>query len=362
MNRYLFLGQLQTALEAQLVSEEVQRVMDYYENYIGEALDYGKSESEVLQELGDPKQLAQNIIESLKNEKDVAMKAEENSHSFSELFDDLMESTSQTISDAMKVVDKTVGNISDYINDKMNHEAFFEEGEQLTKELESVGTVDREMEVDIHEYPEVMVHLTNLPIVTMFQEAQNMKIEVHQDEGSDSLIEVCRSEKRLLIREKKARVYRLFGNTRRYIVLYLPLDYKGKLNYKCGNSSVRFKGNMQKYPGPIEIKCQNGDVQMKNLILGSLRARCDNGRIYLKQVLAYQADLKCDNGMIRYDMIANDYAKVLDLKTDNGLIKINDRRWSTNRTQHVIPARNQSKYELSVHAKCDNGMIRLTGF
>ena len=79
-------------------------------------------------------------------------------------------------------------------------------------------------------------------------------------------------------------------------------------------------------------------------------------------MIAYKANLKCNNGKIGYDMIPNHYAKNLRLKASNGLIKVNDKRWSSSRVSTQIPALNDSDYELSVEAKCDNGLIRLKGF
>ena len=138
MNKYMFLGALQAELEKQLGEGEVKKIMDYYENYLIEATDYGKTEAEVLEELGNPQKLSISIIEGLKNEGDVEMKntAPKENQSFSELFDGLVESTSQTIDDALKVVDKTVGNISEYLSDIFGNEDFFEDSRQMTKDME----------------------------------------------------------------------------------------------------------------------------------------------------------------------------------------------------------------------------------
>lgn len=365
MNKYQFLGQLQMSLEKKLASDEVSKVMDYYENYLNEALDYGKSEKEILDSLGDPEILASTIIDGLKEENDIEIKDSEdktNNRSMGDLLDDLIESTSQTISGAMKVVDKTMDNVEDYINGVLNNEEFFEESEEFVKDMDVLGEVSQELTLEVQPYQEIIFELTNVPVYAKFIEAETLKVEVQRSEKDDWCLEVRHDQQCMVIKEKKAKVYRLFENNKRAVMLYLPLSYQGKLNFKCGNASLKLKGRQVKYPSPIEIHCDNGEVQIKDAILGVLSVKCANGKIDLKRVLAYKANLKCYNGLIRYHMLENDYAKNLNLKTGNGLIKINNERWSLNRVKHQIPARNQSKYELSVEAECDNGIIRLTGF
>lgn len=364
MNKYMFLGTLQAELEKQLGEGEVKKIMDYYENYLIEAADYGKTEVEVLEELGNPQKLSISIIEGLKNEGDVEMKntAPKENQSFSELFDGLVESTSQTIDDALKVVDKTVGNISEYLSDIFGNEDFFEDSRQMTKDMEVIGDVKEEISLDIMDYEEVIFKIADLPIYAYFADENEMKITVSQTENKEPLLEVSHDDKKIVIREKKAKIYRLFGIRQDYVKVALPLNYKGKLYFKCDNSKIEISGTQTKYPSPIEIKCDNGNVSIKNAILGMLNIKCDNGKIDLRQVIAYKANLKCNNGKIGYDMIPNHYAKNLRLKASNGLIKVNDKRWSSSRVSTQIPALNDSDYELSVEAKCDNGLIRLKGF
>ncbi len=75
--------------------------------------------------------------------------ASKENQSFSELFDGLVESTSQTIDDALKAVDKTVGNISEYLSDIFGSEDFFEDSRQMTKDMEVIGDVREEMSLDV---------------------------------------------------------------------------------------------------------------------------------------------------------------------------------------------------------------------
>lgn len=369
MNKYLFLGNLQSLLEKQLDQDEVQRVMDYYENYIIEAVEYGKAENEVLEELGNVENLSETIVNNLKAEKDVIIKdtSDEKEEkvgdpSFSEMYDDLKKSTAKTIEDSVKIADKAAEKIAEYFTDLFSNETFFEDSEHLAGNMDVMGEFEDELQLEVQPYSDVHIKLANMSIKAYFSDDEKMQVMVPGNQESNVLLEVSHDEHTLMIREKKARVYSVFSSAHRCVEVYLPLSYKGKVYFDCSNAKIQLKGKQKKYPSPIVIQCDNGSVEIKDAILGVLEVQCDNGRIELKRVLAYKAMLNCCNGMIRYDMLKNEYAKNLFLQAKNGLIKMNNERWALSRVQHSIPARNDSKYELSVHAKCDNGVIRLTGF
>lgn len=402
MNKYLFLGQLQAALEKQLSADEVRGAMEYYENYIIEAVDYGRKEEDVLKELGDPVHLAQTVLENLKNEQDLEfanfdadqansvaeenlekdmaqmekdlaeeMKQRSEDHdkeeketSFSDAFDDLMKSTTQTISDAGKIADVAAGKIAgyfnEYFNDLFSNQSVFDDDSAENREL--MGEIESELRMPIDEFENIQLMLANISIKAYFTEDPQLGVKIADNAVGQFSLEVSKADHTLYIREKKSRIYHVFSNVKRQIELFLPLSFKGKLEMDCSNASIQLKGKEKKYPSPISIICDNGSVEIKDAILGMLKVHCDNGKIDLKHVICYHASLKCNNGVIRYDMIENDYAKNISLRANNGLIKINNKRWSSSLMKQVIPARNDSKFELGVDAKCDNGVIRLTGF
>lgn len=64
MTRSEFLEKLKTALGNDLSGAIIQENVNYYNNYISEEVDRGRSEEEVIDELGDPWVLAQTIIDS----------------------------------------------------------------------------------------------------------------------------------------------------------------------------------------------------------------------------------------------------------------------------------------------------------
>lgn len=68
MKKNEFLAQLKKALENELDAERVKTHTDYYEDYIQSELNIGKSEEEILEQLGDPWAIAKTILISEKME------------------------------------------------------------------------------------------------------------------------------------------------------------------------------------------------------------------------------------------------------------------------------------------------------
>ena len=64
MSKREFLDKLRKALENDLSGPVVQENVNYYSNYINEEVQKGRSEREVLDELGDPWAIAKNIVTS----------------------------------------------------------------------------------------------------------------------------------------------------------------------------------------------------------------------------------------------------------------------------------------------------------
>lgn len=371
MNRYQFLGALQDQLEKSLSKEELNPVMEYYENYIIEAMDYGKEEQDVLNELGTPVDLAKTILTNLKAEGDIEMKEEAEkvtaNQSYQDvevpndvdvpnlntIFNDFMKDTTQSINEA-------AGKISDYFTDMFASENFFEDSDDLASDHELIDTIEQEKEIALTDFEEVNFKAKNTPVYAGFTNDEALKVCIK----GNLKFNLYKNGNTLMVKRMHQKIYSR-NEEKNCVYVYLPLTYKGHFKIDCDNGLIEFDGDGKKYPSPITINCDNAAVKIKDAILGKLNVSCDNGKITLKHIICYKATLKCDNGMIKYDMWKNDYAKNIRLKADNGIIKINDRKLVIGHGGHyctVIPAKNDSKYELSVDAECANGMIRLTGF
>ena len=64
MTRKQFMGELRSSLEGIVSPMVVQQNIDYYENYINEQIRSGKTEAEILNELGSPRLIARSIIDA----------------------------------------------------------------------------------------------------------------------------------------------------------------------------------------------------------------------------------------------------------------------------------------------------------
>lgn len=72
MRRNEFLSKLKEALENDLDSRAVQENMTYYTSYINEEIAKGRSEEEVIDELGDPWVIARSIIDMAENQSETS--------------------------------------------------------------------------------------------------------------------------------------------------------------------------------------------------------------------------------------------------------------------------------------------------
>lgn len=69
MTKRQFMEELRSSLEGMVTQTVVQENLNYYENYINEQMRNGKSEQEILDELGNPRLIARSIID-VKSEDD----------------------------------------------------------------------------------------------------------------------------------------------------------------------------------------------------------------------------------------------------------------------------------------------------
>lgn len=64
MERQIFLDSLRKSLHGRISEEELAGHIRYYDDYISQETARGRSEREVLEELGDPRLLARTIVET----------------------------------------------------------------------------------------------------------------------------------------------------------------------------------------------------------------------------------------------------------------------------------------------------------
>lgn len=64
MNREEFLEILNIQLEGEIPSNEISQHLAYYNNFINQKIRQGKSEEDVLNELGDPRLIAKTLIDT----------------------------------------------------------------------------------------------------------------------------------------------------------------------------------------------------------------------------------------------------------------------------------------------------------
>jgi len=78
MTKSEFLDKLRAALGNDLSGAIIQENVNYYSSYISEEVSKGKTEAEVIEELGDPWVLAQTVIDSVEGKNSADVGYEEN--------------------------------------------------------------------------------------------------------------------------------------------------------------------------------------------------------------------------------------------------------------------------------------------
>lgn len=86
MTKKQFLIELRGCLEGQVNEREIKRQLHYYDNYISNEAKSGKKESQVIEELGDPRWIAKTIIASHDSVEDIYEMPEENKNSHQKVF------------------------------------------------------------------------------------------------------------------------------------------------------------------------------------------------------------------------------------------------------------------------------------
>ncbi len=361
MNKYLFLGMLQEELEKRISKDEVKDIIEYYDNYLLEAQDYGKSEEEIIAELGDVKTLAQSILNNLKNEEDIEINETRTSPDWSKTIDEL----SHEFSKAFSQIGETIGEVSKQIAETETFKDIFgsEDVEEIIDaEINEMQSINQEESFDLDDISMIQVELSNLSCHIELVESDQLNLKIIKKPEDTFEVMIKKADHRLRIVEKKARIYTLFGNHKRELRIGLPVGYKGDFKVDCANSAIKIEGNGRKSACHYTLECANGYVEVNRAILGHLDLDCKNGKVKLDEVIVYRANLDCKNGMITYHMLPNSYGKVLDVRCKNGVITVDGVHTTNGHYQTRIPSRNDSKHELSVVASCNNGIVKMKGF
>lgn len=343
MNKYTFLGELQTELEKYLAPSDVKDALDYYENYILEASEYGQEEAQVLKELGDPRGLAKAIIAEL--EEGTKKKEEAN--------------LNDIVCDVVDALEDMASDVNAYATKQINR-YFDEDIAPLDGNYEFVDRGKKILSLD--EYTQIEVKAKN----------GNVKVGLSPDEclhvyqegtSNEDAIEYYKQGTGLVIRQRKEKVYSVLELKKgRPLVLLIPTSYKCPIHFNVKNGAISVEGQRGTLKAPIHMNCDNGYVKIKEIYLGCVDISCDNGMVELQEVLCLVSKISCCNGVVKYDIINNEYGKVIQASAKNGFIRLNWSKLSMGYLYKVIPSSNHSQFQLQVYVRCDNGLIKLTGF
>jgi len=406
MSKYVFLGSLQIGLEKKLDLDEVKKIVEYYEGYIDEAIDFGKSEEEVLNELGNVDDLIIAILDSLKDY-DVEFKDNETEKSkgFPWELDEMLSEVSTMTKNVSKEISNVMKDVGEKINTTSNEwketlkkkqeekvaaevekaEKLFEEdiseeilneiGENVATEIEEALKEDQteydendvffenyELDLNQNQVNELEIIGSNIAIDIRLSDDDQFKAELINNEMKTCSFIAELKEGKLKLKEIKAKVYMLITINAPKLIVTIPSIYKGLIDVDCKNGKIAVDGQGNKRTNRWELSCKNGMVEVRNIVMGDVKIECKNGKVAVLDSIIYRAKINCKNGMLTYRMLKNDFGKYVNVHCKNGLIKTDNAQSFKSSYEKEINASKDTRHILSLVANCDNGIVRLSRF
>ncbi len=303
-----FLKTLEDCLKDQLPYDEVRSVLEYYESYIQEAMDFGRSEEDILQELGDPREIARDLLRQVKPD--------------------------MTLDQILDQVFKKIQDVTERMSESLNrqyHGSFQESLDDVQEIRLNLKNGDLEMDA-----------------------CDEGDFSLSWESSEENCVTVVKENGILLVTQ----VNRRFFASTVPVKVSFPAGFRGKVTAREPNGRIVLHGHDRKIYPRLTLHCVNGSTLLDHAICGYVTIHCANGRVVLDHCVAYQADLNCTNGKIRYDMLPNPLAKELDLRASNGRVTIDGKKFS-NYYQKTLGE--TTGHTIVVKARALNGRIILTG-
>lgn len=350
MNKEEYLSALQQALKSRTSNHETDKIMAYYEQYFDDAIDFGRTEKEVIEELGDPVKLADEVLEGL-----------------TMMRQDLF--TGQT---PLRMIDALLLDIRVHL---------------LVSERDQVYVTYQGQERFDEELLSVELKGDHLFIRQRAMRVMQAKDFYKSDQGKPYLlIEIPQTYKgRLLVKTRDSRIvvdggaleskikYELYSKDARIVCdeVYSPeveaVSQTGRLDFK--NSQIRML-NLSTIEGRIELK----DMEVKYLQAKSTSGRIvlcsghyelaeienEEARIVVDNALIDDCHMENEEGRCLYMLTDNQYGLHLDLLSRQSKVIINGEKFSKNAplVRDVHPHKKEKHY-LNIYARSSTGRIEI---
>lgn len=350
MNKESYLNALQEALKSRTSSHETDKIMTYYEQYFDDAIDFGRTEALVIEELGDPLKLAEEVLEGL-----------------TMMRQDLFTGQGQ-----LRMIDALLLDIRVHLLVSERDQVYVTyQGQESFDE----GLLSVELKGD---------HLFIRQHAMRVMQARDF---YKSDQGKPYLlIEIPQTYKgRLLVKTRDSRIvvdggalqskikYELYSKDGRIVCSRVccqeveAMSQMGRLAFK--NSCIRML-NLSTVDGRIELK----DMEVKYLQAKSTSGRIvlcggqyelaeienEEARIVIDDALIDDCRMENEEGRCLYMLSDNRYGLHLDLLSRQSKVIINGEKFSKNASlvRDVHPHKKEKRY-LNIYARSSTGRIEI---
>lgn len=323
MSKQEFLERLETKLSAKVNREETASLVQYYDGYIDEALDFGMSEEEIIEQLGDLDMLVNEITQGLSQEnidistREIAVKT-----------NDLVGLEMDLRNTAVEVIyDDTISGISVKVDKRYKQD-------YLVKTIDGVFKI-KQIKSSISIGPGFVVRYNRGEDKRAFDfdfnfdlEIKSRKLYVRIPANYDLETSIVTTNAKIDVSEGNNKLQtapmKLITSCSSIIVNDMKIR---DLYLKTTNAAIRLNDIESE---SIEATTTNAKVVMQDVATRVLKVKTTNAKIELNEVLFVDGKIKTTNAKICCYLQDNDMSKRIRYKTTNAKVMIDGVRYDNN--------------------------------
>lgn len=320
MSKQEFLDILEEKLSAKVNREETASLVQYYDGYIDEALDFGMSESEIIEQLGDLDLLVDEITQGLSQENiDISTREIAVTTNNLEGLEMDLRNTSVEV-----VYDDTISGISVKVDKRFKQD-------YLVKTIDGVFKI-KQIKSSISVGPGFVVRYNRGEDKRLFDfdfnfdlEIKSRKLYVRIPTSYDLETSIVTTNAKIDISEGNDKVQtapvRLATTCSSITVNNMKIR---DLHLKTTNAVIRLN-NVDS--DVLEAITSNAKIVMEDVLAKQLKVHTTNAKIQLDDVLFLEGRIKTTNAKISCALRNNDLAKRVRYKTSNSKVVIDGVRY-----------------------------------
>ncbi len=191
----------------------------------------------------------------------------------------------------------------------------------------------------------IIIDVDNSKVI--IRESENYKISIQYYETKDQKYEIKEYDDTISFKENNE--FKLFNFDfgfifeAKQVIVYVPNGVMSQIKIRTSNGKIIFDNETTLKANNIDLKTDNGSVEISYLVTNSLAIKTSNGKINLNNISAERVDADTSNGSINIENLTSEDIR---LDTSNGKISLN-----------LFGNKNEYNYNL----KTSNGSVSING-